>query len=53
MKFWRVADLTIAGVALAIGFANIIWGYEPANIWPTYLLLSIVLFDRARKESNY
>ncbi len=53
MKFWRAFDFTIGGVALAIGVAIIVWGYDPPNIWPTYVLLSIVLFDKARKESNY
>ncbi len=53
MKFWRVIDLAIAGIALAIGVAIIVWGYEPPNIVPTYILLSIVLFDKAREESNY
>ncbi len=53
MKFWRVVDLAVAGIALAIGFAIIVWGYEPPTSWSTYFLLSIVLFDKARKESNY
>ncbi len=53
MKFWRVTDLAIAGVSLAIGVAIIVWGYDPPTTWSTYLLLSIVLFDRARDESNY
>ncbi len=53
MKYWRVIDLGVAGVALAIGFANIIWGYEPASLWPTYFYLSIVLFNKASQESNY
>ncbi len=53
MKFWRVVDLVIAGVSLAIGVAIIVWGYDPPTTWSTYLLLSFVLFDRARQESNY
>lgn len=53
MKFWRYVDVTIAGLAFAIGVAIILWDYQPASNWSTYFLLSIVLFDRASKESNY
>ncbi len=53
MKFWRVIDLGVAKATPAMGFANIIWGYQPASLWPTFFYLGIVLFNKASKESNY
>ncbi len=53
MKFWRVTDFAIAGIALVLAVANLGWGYTPPNLYPTYFLLSIVLFNKAKKASNY
>lgn len=53
MKFWRVTDFAIAGLALGLGVANLGWGYTPPNLYPTFFFLSILLFNKAREKSNY
>lgn len=53
MKFWRVIDIIVALSSLGIGIAIIFWSYQPPNIWPVYILLGIVLLNKATQESNY
>jgi len=53
VRFWRVTDFAIAGLALGLAFANLGWGYSPPTLYPTFFLLSILLFNKARKKSNY